>query len=213
MMIRAYQEFYLDDFQRKMGNMFDYAINDCKMEPIVFIKYFLYSSISKGIEFGDITVITGRSGIELARDVIYEVTKNEIEVPPSESFTRSRAYWIGWAVCYYQWYSTRRFREIFEALPYEDLEKMYYPLHTADITKVIEVFDARLRKYFKDPNLKRYRKLLGMTQKELAVKAGVSLRSIQMYEQRQKDINKASVETVSALAKILHCPIEWLIEK
>ena len=48
---------------------------------------------------------------------------------------------------------------------------------------------------------------------ELAKKADVSLRSVQMYEQRNKDINKASVETVYRLAKSLGCTVEDLIEK
>jgi hypothetical protein len=34
-----------------------------------------------------------------------------------------------------------------------------------------------------------------------------------MYEQRHKDINKASVETVHSLAKVLGCSVEDLIEK
>ena len=52
-----------------------------------------------------------------------------------------------------------------------------------------------------------------MTQRELSVLSGISLRSIQMYEQKNKDINKASVKTVYKLAKILGCTIENLIEK
>ena len=33
-----------------------------------------------------------------------------------------------------------------------------------------------------------------------------------MYGQRNKDINKASVETINSLAKVLRCTIEDLIE-
>ncbi len=36
-------------------------------------------------------------------------------------------------------------------------------------------------------------------------RSGVAVRSIQQYEQRQKDINKASFSTVIALAAALHC--------
>ncbi len=61
--------------------------------------------------------------------------------------------------------------------------------------------------------LKRFRTLYGCTQSELAKQSGVSLRSIQMYEQRRKDINKASVETMYSIAKVLGCTIEDLIEK
>lgn len=34
-----------------------------------------------------------------------------------------------------------------------------------------------------------------------------------MYEQRNKDINKASAETVLSLAKVLGCTMEDLLEK
>ncbi len=36
-------------------------------------------------------------------------------------------------------------------------------------------------------------------------RSGVAVRSIQQYEQRQKDINRASFSTVVALAAALHC--------
>ena len=52
----------------------------------------------------------------------------------------------------------------------------------------------------------------GCTQAELAKRSNVSLRSIQMYEQRNKDINKASAETVLSLAKVLGCTMEDLLE-
>lgn len=42
-----------------------------------------------------------------------------------------------------------------------------------------------------ETNLKRIRTAKGYSQKQLAELSGVSLRSIQMYEQRRKDINKA----------------------
>ena len=66
---------------------------------------------------------------------------------------------------------------------------------------------------FADTNLKRIRMSYGCTQAELAERSGVSLRSIQMYEQRNKDINKASAETVYRISKVLGCTMEDLIEK
>lgn len=61
--------------------------------------------------------------------------------------------------------------------------------------------------------MKRIRISYGCTQSELAKKAGVSLRSIQMYEQRKKDINKASAITLYRIAKVLGCNMESLIER
>lgn len=40
----------------------------------------------------------------------------------------------------------------------------------------------------------------------------MELRSIQMYEQRRNDINKAQVETLYKLARVLGCNIEDLLE-
>lgn len=90
---------------------------------------------------------------------------------------------------------------------------MYHPLHEADITKFVDVVDKLIREYYAETNLKRIRTAYGCTQAELAKKSDVSLRSVQMYEQRNKDINKASVETVYRLAKSLGCTVEDLIEK
>ena len=89
---------------------------------------------------------------------------------------------------------------------------MYYTLHEADISKFADIADERIREHFKDTNLKRIRSAYGCTQAELAKRAGVSLRSIQMYEQRNKDINKASAETLYRIAKVLGCSIENLLE-
>ena len=70
-----------------------------------------------------------------------------------------------------------------------------------------------MRAHFQDTNLKRIRTSYGCTQAELAKRSGVSLRSIQMYEQRNKDINKASAETLYRISKVLGCAIEDLLEK
>lgn len=52
----------------------------------------------------------------------------------------------------------------------------------------------------------------GLSQSGLARRSGVTLRSIQMYEQRRKDLGKAAVSTVLALARTLGCRIEDLLE-
>ena len=46
----------------------------------------------------------------------------------------------------------------------------------------------------------------------LAEKSGVSLRMIQQYEQRAKDINRASGTNLFALARTLGCNMEDLME-
>ena len=212
-MTHAYQETYLSKAQATLGDAFDSAINTCGISGEDFIKLFTASSVSRRMENGEPAFLAGKSGIEIAADVVLETTGKQLEDIPEDHFSRSREYWIGWAICYYQWYSSRSFRDIFRVLAFEDLQNMYYTLHEADITKVVGIVDTRIREYFQDTNLKRIRIVYGCTQKELAKRSGVSLRSIQMYEQRNKDINKASAETLYRISRVLGCAIEDLLEK
>ena len=212
-MTHAYREIYLSNAQSVLGDAFDYAINTCGITGDDFVKLFCVSSVSRRMENGEPSLLSGKSGIEIAIEVVLETTGKQLETIPSEHMERSVEYWIGWAVAYYQWYSARRYSDIFKVLTFDDLQKMYYTLHEADITKFVDIAEEQIKEHFKDTNLKRIRTAYGCTQAELAKISGVSLRSIQMYEQRRKDINKASVETLYSITKVLGCTIEDLIEK
>lgn len=212
-MTHAYQETYLNKAQSVLGEAFDYAVNTCGISGNDFVKLFLASSVCKRMENGEPAYIAGKSGIEIVIEVVSQTMGKEISNEPEARFGRSKEYWIGWAVAYYQWYSCRKYSEIFKVFSFDDLQQMYYTLHEADITKFVDIVNERMHEHFSDTNLKRIRVAYGCTQAELAKKADVTLRSIQMYEQRNKDINKASVDTVYRLAKALGCTMEDLIEK
>ena len=88
---------------------------------------------------------------------------------------------------------------------------MYSTLHEADITKFFDIANT----YFDNKeisNLKIVRQASVLSQSKLAKLAGVKLRSIQMYEQKRNDINKAQVENLYKLAKVLGCNIEDLLD-
>lgn len=212
-MIHAYQEIYLSKAQSVLGDAFDYAVNTCSIPGNDFVKLLIASSVSKRMENGEPACIAGKSGIEIAREIVAETSGQELQIEPQEHFGRSTEYWIGWAVSYYQWYSSRKYGDIFKVIPFEDLQKMYDTLHEADITKFVDIADSRMKEYFSETNLKRLRTAYDLTQAALSERSGVSLRSIQMYEQRNKNINKASVDTVYRLAKVLGCEMEDLMEK
>ena len=212
-MTHAYQEIYLSNAQSMLGDAFDYAINVCHIPGSSFVKLFIASTISKRLENGEPSYLSGKSGIEVAMEILAETTGKVPDAAPQERFGRSREYWIGWAVAYYQWFSGRSYSDIFQVVTFEELQRMYDPLHEADITKFADILDARMREFFADTSLKRIRTAYGCTQAELAKRSGVSLRSIQMYEQRNKDINKASAETLLRLSRVLGCTMEDLMEK
>lgn len=59
--------------------------------------------------------------------------------------------------------------------------------------------------------LKELRIKKGLTQKELAQKAGLSVRLIQKYEQNVQDLNQIYAITIYKLAKVLDCSYEDLL--
>lgn len=60
--------------------------------------------------------------------------------------------------------------------------------------------------------LKETREARGLSQGQLAKMSKVDVRSIQSYEQGLRDLSKASVKTVIALAKVLGVTAEDLVE-
>lgn len=211
-MIHAYPEIYLNRAQAALGDAFHYAVNACHIEGAAFVNLFLVSSISKRLENGEPVYLVGKSGIEIACDIMDETMACSVHEEASVYYTRSCEYWIGWAIAYYQWYSCRSYSRIFEAVSYEDLVMMYRPLHEADISKFVDVMEEKLLRHFPDTNLKRIRTICRLSQSALASRSGVGLRSIQMYEQRKKNINHASADTLYRLSKILGCKMEDLLE-
>ena len=59
--------------------------------------------------------------------------------------------------------------------------------------------------------LKAARTAAGMTQKQLAAASGISLRTLQHYEQGSKDISQAAAVTVYRLAQALGVSMEQLL--
>ena len=64
-----------------------------------------------------------------------------------------------------------------------------------------------------ETRLKRLRTYANLTQKGLAEKTGIPIRTIQQYEQRQKDINRASGQYLLQFASALNCRMEDLMEE
>ena len=60
-------------------------------------------------------------------------------------------------------------------------------------------------------NLKRIREANNLSQSQLAERSGVTLRSIQVYEQNHRDINKSQAIVLYKLSKALGCKIEDLL--
>ena len=70
MMTHAYQEIYLSKAQAALGDAFDYAVNTFGIPGQDFIKLFNASTVSKRMENGEPAFLAGKSGIEIASDVL-----------------------------------------------------------------------------------------------------------------------------------------------
>ena len=90
---------------------------------------------------------------------------------------------------------------------------MYSVYHEMDISKFIETMDEKCATALPECRLKKMRESRGLSQSELAKISGVSLRSIQMYEQRVNDIDKAQAQTIYKLSRVIGCSMEDLLEK
>lgn len=212
-MTHAYSESYLSDAKDRLSQFFDYLINDCGMKADWVASIFLSSGYAEQFERGNPAILAGMSGIELARAVT-EATYRKKKLPePGYSEGLSPEYWAGWALAEYQWYSGKRFKDIFEHVKLSEIIPMYSVYHEMDISKFIETMGERCSTALPECRLKKLRESRGLSQAELAKISGVSLRSIQMYEQRVNDIDKAQAQTIYKLSRVIGCAMEDLLEK
>lgn len=212
MEIRAYDEEYLMPAQRILGDALDYAVYSCEMEAGRFFDMFLVSGIAEQFGNGNPAYVAGITGCELVKKVILTSGMKAPDIPDEMYLDKSPEYWAGWALAYYQWHTAKTFFKIRQAVSIEEILTLYPALHEADIMKFVEIMDGKLRQFYVETNLKRMRKLAGMSQSELAQCSGVSLRQIQLFEQRQRDINKAQAISLYKLGRALGCKSEDLLE-
>ena len=210
-MMNAYDKDYLYHAQRNFGHMVDFAVNTCDYDIDEFFYMFLASNVCKQFENGNPAYIAGKTGCELARLVVSEITGMEIEAEDVMYLDRSQEFWLGWVLSYYVWLKNYKFKYIFAAVPAGEMLGMYDTLHEADITKFVSSLDERLRAFYAQSNLSRLRVAAGISQKELAERSGVNIRVIQGYEQGKRNINKAQFSTIVNLSKVLDCnPLELM---
>lgn len=212
MTIRAYDEDYVMSAQRVLGDMVDFAVNTLDYDGDTFFSMFIVSGLARQFGRGNPTYVAGRTGCELAREVLRESGLKEPVVPDEMYMDKSPEYWSGWALAYYQWYTGRSFARIHKAVRIGTILDMYHTLHEADIMKFVAVMDEKLQDYYTDTNLKRLRTGMGLSQRELAQLSGVAQRQIQLLEERHRDINKTQALTLYKLGKVLHCACEDLLE-
>ncbi len=211
-MIHAYDEQYLPDAMNNLGEMMDYAVNTCNYEINEFFEMFLVSGLAVQFAKGTPKIVSGLSGVELAMEAVRK-SGFDRELPDAGTeYDRSAEYWCGWILAFYQWYTGVSFRDISQIVSMTEIRKMYPTLHEASELKFVDTVNAIARRKKLPTKLRVLRNICGYSQKELAEKSGISLRTLQEYDNHAMDINRATGSTLNSLAKVLGCQVEDLLE-
>lgn len=144
-MTRAYNEMYLDDAMRNLGEAVDYAANCCNINPDTFMEMFLKSSFSRQFETGVPRVVSGMSGTEMVLEIAWQAGITAELPEPQTEYGYSMEYWCGWILAYYQWYSGYRFQDIISSLPMREIAGLYPALHESPEEKFAETASRRMR--------------------------------------------------------------------
>lgn len=213
MAIRSYNEVYLNEAKRHLGIATDYLANICRFPADRIGRLYASSPTMSLFGRGDPGIVAGMSGSELGQRLRREIRPDEEPPAPVNSTAgRSPEYWGGWALAHFQWHWCKTFRWIFARTTMSELLAKYSVYHEMDVSRFLEDFMRELESVKTEKNLRRMRLGAGYSQSRLSALSGVNIRNIQLYEQGAQDINRASASTLAALARILSCSIEDLME-
>ena len=203
---------YLEKARVALGRMLEFAVYQLGYSIDIFFDLFISSGVAKRFENGDVSLIVGKSGIEIGYEVLDKTYGKFEPIEIGFAVSRSEEYWVGWFLAYYQWLYGISFSKIITNVSIKDIQALYYPYHEMDIRQVVDKLDKMMSNNSKETKLKKRRKAIGLSQSQLAKETGISVRTIQQYEQRQKDINMASAKRLLAFSKRLYCDVEDLME-
>lgn len=230
-MIRAYSELISERACDSLGRMLDFAVRSLHMDAGTAMDLFVASRCADLFGRGDIRLICGMSGIELAYEVLERSGLAYERTVPRRTTSLSNEYWCGYALALMQYDSCAGFEAVlsqftpssiiseFSKLRLSKLDSL--PLTISEADKAAEMLDLghsfaedmciRLRHASAGEALKNMRKKNKLSQSELAVLSGIPVRTIQQYEQGRKDIRRARAEYIIALSRVLNCdPVRLL---
>ncbi len=204
-MIRAYSKDALETAKRKLGEMFEIAVDFENIDIDEFASVFVSNAdVVRSFETASPTIFEGKSSSEIL-SLLIERKHAEYELPEEAT----PEYWTGWVLACVQWYSALSFSRILSLFPASTLRDYYFPYHEEDISQIVRVVMERIRP---QSPLREKRKALGLSQRELSSLSGVSERVLKAYEQGKLELSKAGGETLYSLSRVFCCPIEELLK-
>ncbi len=209
--VRLNDGLYDEELREKLGTFFDTAVNCCSMRGQDAANVFIASGLAEQLEYQNPGFVAGRSGTEMLMWALSECGLSP-NVPNPLRTTTSADYWTGSALALFQLSTGWRYAHVFERMSYADLREICSWSQDGPEEDIVRKLLDELRKRKRPCALREARNAAGFTQSGLAELAGISMRSIQQYEEGKKDINKAAAGSVQKLARILGCRMEDLLE-
>ncbi len=210
--MHAYDEIYLDDAMKNLGEALDYSANVCHIDADEFMELFIAGGFAYSFGSGSPKSLSGLSGTELVMETLTKAGLDITLPKPQAEYDCSPEYWCGWILAYYQWKTGRSFRNIHDRISMAEILRLYPILHEASEDRAADTVSSIIARKNTVSGLQYQRRICGYSQKELAERSGVNLRTLQQYEQKTKEIDRASVQTVKALADVLGCRMEDILE-
>ena len=217
-----------------LGKMLDFAVHSLRQNADAYFVLFITSGFARVMENMDIRCIAGMSGIEMSYKVLDKCGVAYTRVTPRHTAGLSREYYAGYALAKVHVETGLTYEQITAVMPVSSIISMYgnyhnramneLPWQMSDedrldaVDKIKAAFPGELLKSARDAigsqagsgakketRLKELRLLNGLSQSRLAKASGVPLRTLQQYEQRQKDLAKANFEYIMRLSSVLNC--------
>ena len=238
-MFRSYDPVYLEKAQNTLGNMLDFAVYSLHRNASEFFDLFIASGAASLFEEGDIRILAGISGAELAFEVMDRSGLAYERVRPRFTTQTSKEMICGKVLALTQWQNACPFAALISVVSVAEiisdcekrqneirrqLAEAWPPVMDSDspeakkkrdresVQIISESINKKMSSAVSETHLKTIRQRNGLSQSKLAEISGVPVRTIQQYEQRQKSINKAQSEYLINLARALNCPPESLLE-
>ena len=239
-MTHAYDKILVDRAADSLGRMLDYSAYSLHYDISAMTDLFIASGVAGLFENGDIRIITGMSGIELSYEVLEKSGIIFERAQPRYTKSLSPEFWYGYTLARIQWETGLPFDHLVRSfspqtfisdyvkkrlsflngLPFDISDKD----RSAGITAMSRQYADESLSFFiststpginsaakEETPLKQMRIKNGLSQSGLSKASGVPLRTIQQYEQRQKDLAKARAEYLIALSRALNCDPSPLI--
>ena len=140
-MIPAYNELYLSDASLALGSMLESAVYLFGVGLNEFWRLFLASHVSSDFARGLSGTVSGKSGWELAVEVLEDANVEFVHEKPKGVVGRSREFWTGWALAQYQWRTGLGFSEIEAFAPIETVLLMCSPYHEMELGQLFDALD------------------------------------------------------------------------